>query len=62
MTALAHWSQDFYPRLGERLIEEGGIDPEVHVTGLYWLDLEDEAEALAWAAREGRPLRQVEMD
>ena len=31
------------------------------VTGLYWLDLEDEAEALAWAAREQRPLRQVAM-
>ena len=61
VTALAHWSQDFYPQLGERLIEEGGVDPEVHVTGLYWLDLEDEAEALAWAAREGRPLRPVPM-
>ncbi len=61
VTALAHWSQDFYPRLGERLIEEGGVDPEVHVTGLYWLDLEDEAEALAWAEREGRPLRAVPM-
>lgn len=61
VTALAHWSQDFYPRLGERLIEESGVDPQVHVTGLYWLDLEDEAEALAWAAREGRPLRSVSM-
>ncbi|CAD5379884.1 Glycine oxidase [Pseudomonas sp. OF001] len=61
VTALAHWSQDFYPRLADRLIEEGGVDPEVHVTGLYWLDLEDEAEALAWAAREGRPLRSVPM-
>lgn len=59
VTALAHWSQDFYPRLADRLIEEGGVDPEVHVTGLYWLDLEDEAEALAWASREGRPLRPV---
>ena len=61
VTALAHWSQDFYPRLGDKLIEEGGVDPEVHVTGLYWLDLEDEAEALAWAEREGRPLRPVPM-
>lgn len=61
VTALAHWSQDFYPRLGERLLAQTGVDPEVHVTGLYWLDLEDEAEALAWAAREQRPLRQVAM-
>lgn len=61
VTALAHWSQDFYPRLGEQLLAEAGIDPEVHVTGLYWLDLEDEAAALAWAGREQRPLRRVEM-
>ncbi len=59
--ALARWSQDFYPGLGEQLLAATGIDPEVHVTGLYWLDLDDEAEALAWAAREGRVLRAVEI-
>src|SRR5690606_15941639 len=57
VTALAHWSQDFYPGFGQRLLDETGIDPEVHVTGLYWLDLDDEGEALVWAEREGRPLR-----
>ncbi|WP_044872174.1 glycine oxidase ThiO [Pseudomonas sp. LFM046] len=62
VTALAHWSQDYYPGLGQRLFAETGIDPEVHETGLYWLDLEDESEALAWAAREGRPLAPVTMD
>jgi len=56
VTALAHWSQDFYPGLARQLLEDTGVDPEVHVTGLYWLDLDDEAEALAWAAREGRAL------
>ncbi|ERI54418.1 D-amino acid oxidase [Pseudomonas sp. EGD-AK9] len=61
VTALAHWSQDFYPGLGEQLLAATGIDPEVHVTGLYWLDLDDEAAALAWAAREGRVLRAVEI-
>lgn len=61
VTALAHWSQDFYPALGERLRQETGIDPEVHVTGLYWLDLEDEAGALAWAKQEGRPLVAVDI-
>ncbi len=61
VTALAHWSQDFYPRLGEQLLAATGIDPEVHVTGLYWLDLDDEAEALAWAEREGRVLRSVDI-
>ncbi|WP_037038387.1 glycine oxidase ThiO [Pseudomonas sp. BAY1663] len=62
VTALAHWSQDFYPQLGERLLAETGVDPQVHVTGLYWLDLDDEAEALAWAERHGRPLRSVPLD
>ncbi len=61
VTALAHWSQDFYPQLGERLFTSTGVDPEVHTTGLYWLDLEDEAEALAWAEREGRPLSAVDI-
>ncbi|MBL1309312.1 MULTISPECIES: glycine oxidase ThiO [Pseudomonas] len=61
VTALAHWSQDFYPQLAERLFADTGVDPQVHTTGLYWLDLEDEAEALAWAAREGRPLSKVDV-
>ncbi|MBT2371105.1 glycine oxidase ThiO [Pseudomonas fluorescens] len=61
VTALAHWSQDFYPQLGERLFAATGVDPEVHITGLFWLDLDDETEALAWAAREGRPLSKVDV-
>lgn len=61
VTALAHWSQDFYPQLAERLADSTGIDPEVHMTGLYWLDLDDEAEALAWAARQNRPLSAVDI-
>ncbi|MFP3516856.1 glycine oxidase ThiO [Pseudomonas sp. SIMBA_077] len=61
VTALAHWSQDFYPQLGDRLFTATGVDPEVHTTGLYWLDLEDEEQALAWAQREGRPLMSVEI-
>ncbi|GLK90721.1 NAD(P)/FAD-dependent oxidoreductase [Pseudomonas turukhanskensis] len=59
VTALAHWSQDFYPGLGEQLLAQTGVDPEVFVTGLYWLDLDDEAEALAWASNLGRPLASV---
>ena len=61
VTALAHWSQDFYPVFGQQLLSETGVDPEVHVTGLYWLDLDDEVEALAWAEREGRLLRSVDI-
>ena len=61
VTALAHWSQDFYPRLAERLLAQTGVDPEVHATGLYWLDLEDENVALEWARTQGYPLAPVEM-
>ncbi|GIZ11455.1 glycine oxidase ThiO [Pseudomonas sp. NCCP-436] len=61
VTALAHWSQDFYPDLGRQLLDETGCDPEVHVTGLYWLDLDDECQALTWAEREGRLLRRVDI-
>jgi glycine oxidase len=62
VTALAHWSQDFYPQLGDELFTRTGIDPEVHVTGLYWLDLDDEAEALSWAQRLKRPLSKVAVE
>lgn len=61
VTALSHWSQDFYPKLGEQLLAQTQVDPEVYATGLYWLDLDDDAQALAWARREGRPLREVAM-
>ncbi len=61
VTALAHWSQDFYPQLAEHLFVTTGVDPQVHTTGLYWLDLDDEPEALAWAVREGRPLSKVDI-
>ncbi|WP_296125678.1 glycine oxidase ThiO [Pseudomonas sp. Ga0074129] len=61
VTALSHWSQDFYPKLGEQLLAQTQVDPEVYATGLYWLDLDDDAQALAWARREGRLLREVAM-
>ncbi|MCQ4322061.1 glycine oxidase ThiO [Stutzerimonas stutzeri] len=62
ITALSHWSQDYYPQLGAALFEQTGIDPEVFETGLYWLDLEDEDQAMTWAEAQGRPLRRVGMD
>ncbi|WP_417780019.1 glycine oxidase ThiO [Stutzerimonas xanthomarina] len=62
ITALAHWSQDYYPKLGDALLQQSGVDPEVYETGLYWLDLEDEDQALAWARRHDRPLHRVDME
>lgn len=61
VTALAHWSQDYYPALTLRLFDQTGTDPQLHRTGLYWLDLEDEDEALSWALREGRAISSVAM-
>ncbi len=61
ITALAHWSQNYYPELGETLRQQSGIDSEVYETGLYWLNLEDEEQALAWAERQGRTLHRVNM-
>lgn len=61
ITALAQWSQSFYPDLGRQLLRSTGIDPEVHSTGLYWLDLQDEMEALAWAQHEHAGLCRVGM-
>lgn len=61
VTALAHWSQDFYPQLAQRLFVRTGIDPEVHTTGLYWLDLDDEQHALEWAAQNNRPLSVIDI-
>lgn len=62
VTALANWSQDFYPDLGRTLASDTGVDPEVFETGLYWLDMDDEEAALGWADREGAPLQSVAID
>jgi glycine oxidase len=60
VSALAQWSQQFYPELGEVLAEQTGIDPQVFQTGLYWLDLEDAGVALDWAQRNARNLHEVD--
>ncbi|WPC04403.1 glycine oxidase ThiO [Pseudomonas benzenivorans] len=57
--ALAAWSQGFYPQLGQELFTATGVDPQVCRTGLYWLDLQDEPQALAWAVGGGRSVQQV---
>lgn len=56
VTALSTWSQGAYGQLALELRAETGVDPEVSVTGLYWLDLEDEADALSWSADNGLSL------
>ncbi len=49
VTALASWSQDFYPDLADALLQETEIDPELSRHGLLMLDTQDEHPALAWA-------------
>lgn len=49
ITRLATWSQSFYPNLIQSLEAESGVDPELTRHGMLVLDLDDEAQALAWS-------------
>jgi len=60
ITALANWSQGYYPELANILAEETGIDPEFRAGGMLMLRVEDDAEALAWAAKNQQPLHHVD--
>lgn len=53
ISALASWGQHYYPRLAEQLLRLTAVDAEVFVSGLYWLDLPDEAELKGWACEQG---------
>lgn len=52
VSALADWSQGYYPQLGVALAQATGIDPEISPCGLLWLDHAEQAEALGWAERQ----------
>ncbi|NQD38919.1 glycine oxidase ThiO [Permianibacter sp. IMCC34836] len=54
VTALADQAQSIYPKLSEQLRAATGIDPEWQRSGLLLLDLEDQTEALSWAAERER--------
>jgi len=62
VTQLATWSQSSYIHLADELIDETGYDPELRQKGMFMLSVDDEADALAWAAEFHRPLRKVEGD
>lgn len=49
VTALASWSQAYYPNLVQCLEAESDIDPELTRHGLLMLSVEDEADALTWS-------------
>ena len=56
ISALARWSQDYYGALARHLLTDTGIDPEVQPCGLLWLDMDEQAQAMQWAAQQDRPL------
>lgn len=62
VSALANWSQGFYPEFGEALNRLTGTDPQVSPCGLLWLDHAEQPEALRWAAAQHKPLRSVDAD
>jgi len=49
INALARWSQQTYDELAHSLLEETGVDSEWVRSGLLMLELEDYAQASAWA-------------
>ena len=59
VTALASWSQDFYPELAQALTRESGIDPELSPHGLLMLSVADEADAVRWSEQNQRWLEPV---
>lgn len=62
VTALASWSQSSYVHLSDELMDETGLDPELRQKGMFILSVDDEADALAWAAEFHRPLQRVDGD
>lgn len=62
VSALAEWSQGYYPQLATSLLEQTERDPQVHTCGLLWLDHDEQDQALDWAVAHGKPLRAVDAD
>jgi len=48
---LAKWSQQYYPKLCQQLHTETGIDPQLTVSGLLMLNVDDHELAGSWAGR-----------
>tara|TARA_R110002126_G_scaffold1617_2_gene9471 strand:+ start:2608 stop:3711 length:1104 start_codon:yes stop_codon:yes gene_type:complete len=62
VSALANWSQGYYPTLSAQLLAQTGIDSEVEPCGLLWLDHAERDQALAWAQQRQQPLAEVASD
>ena len=62
VTALATWSQAYYPNLVQCLEAESDIDPELTRHGLLMLSVDDEPEALAWSESNAAWLEKIEAE
>ncbi len=62
VSQLSRWSEQAYPQLAARLLEETGIDPEYRQKGLLYLRVDDRDQAYTWARRQHKPLESIEAD
>jgi len=60
VTALAQWSQAYYPNLIQTLEAESDIDPEITRHGLLMLEVSDKADAIAWKAQNKSWMEEVD--
>jgi len=60
ITALANWSQAYYPNLAQTLEAESDIDPQLTRHGLLMLDVEDKSAALDWAKTESSWIEELD--
>ncbi|WP_231883018.1 glycine oxidase ThiO [Oleiphilus sp. HI0132] len=62
VTALASWSQSYYPNLAQSLEAESDIDPELTRHGLLMLQVEDREAALKWSEEHHKWMETVDAE
>jgi len=62
ITALASWSQAYYPNLIQTLEAESDVDPEITRHGLLMLNVEDQDEAVFWSQGADSWLEMIEKE
>jgi len=62
ITALASWSQAYYPNLIQTLEAESDVDPEITRHGLLMLNVEDQDDAISWSQSADAWLEVVEKE
>ncbi|CBL43917.1 Putative D-amino acid oxidase [gamma proteobacterium HdN1] len=57
---LASWSQQHYPSLAAKLVEETGIDPELRTYGMLMLGGNDSESAIQWASANNAQIQEYD--